>query len=374
MMKHWIIYGIGLFVGLSTQATGPKAFAKLEAGGTVYYRVRVKEVTPQAIIIFHSQGMSQVALKDLPVELQQAFGYSEQAEEKHLADSQRKHAQAMAQIAQSRQARMAASSQQGAQKGNQAAVALSRFGQPPAIQEEVDLRPEFRRLELVSKSQGRRPSCSVFAVVSALEFQNAKIAGKAEKLSEDYLIWATLKSLGLRDAAPLALDEDAKDTGFTLLEVVQALRSYGIPLQASMPNTFGKSMMKIEPPSAAVIADARARRKVYAYSVTGRDSATKIDNVMHALNEGVPVVLGVQWPVAESLASAPILSKQKPRRDYAHAITLVGYRSDDGDRNSLRFVFKNSWGNNWGINGYGWVTYEYLQAHLRSAVVLDVGV
>jgi C1A family cysteine protease len=34
-----------------------------------------------------------------------------------------------------------------------------------------------------------------------------------------------------------------------------------------------------------------------------------------------------------------------------HAVTLVGY-----DPDTEQFKFKNSWGSNWGINGYGYCT------------------
>lgn len=357
----------------SVLAAAPQSFSQLRVGDAVYQDVRVTDVTPQAVIIVHSRGMSQVQLRDLSAELQQAFGYSAAAEQEYLAATRRKHELAMAKAASARKRRAHQSNNAAAAGSSPVQSALSRFGQAPVIRNEVDLRPEFWRLELGSKNQGRRPSCSVFAVVSALEFQNAQLDGNTDKLSEEYLIWATMQSLGLRDEQALQYDEDAIDAGFGLLEVVQALRTYGIPTHDAMPNTYGKSMADIEPPSDEIIEEARRRSKVHAYLITGRDQVTKINNIVHILNEGAPVVIGVQWPVASTLYNAPVLSKQKPRDDYAHAVTLVGYRSDKGDPTSLRFVFKNSWGNKWGLNGYGWVTYAYLQQHLHAAVVLDVG-
>ena len=55
-----------------------------------------------------------------------------------------------------------------------------------------------------------------------------------------------------------------------------------------------------------------------------------------------------------------------------HAVTLVGYSSSTGRLEDTVFVFKNSWGPNWGQGGYGTVTYGYLNQHLAEAIVLEV--
>lgn len=376
-MRLWLRLGcVLLFSSMLSQLDAATTFKELEAGGKTYYRVRVKEVTPKALVILHSKGIAQVMLKDLSPQLQKQFGYEAEKVETYQRKLEEEKQQAKAQAA-AIQSRLAnaknSTTAQGQKADTQSVRALSLFGQPPKLAREIDLRTQYRELGIITKDQGRRPSCSVFAVVSALEFQNAKIEGSAEKLSEEYLIWATRQTLGIRNYQDSEFSEDEDgDAGFRLQEVVQAVRTYGIPLQTAMPNTYGKSMAKIDEPSSSVIEEARNRRKVHAYEVTGRDRKTKIDNIVHALNEGVPVVVGMQWPVSSTLENAPVLSKQKPRPDYAHAVTLVGYRSDGAKHDTLRFVFKNSWGNRWGINGYGWVTYEYLEKHLHSAVLLDV--
>ena len=369
-----ICYGLlAAFAGLTyLKATAiPRSFDQLEVAGTLYRQVRVKSVNPHSVVILHSKGLAQLPLESLSEELRQVFGYDPELEVKYLkaAAAQQTAAWESEQAAKRSGGSMGVSSKQPTSK---ASLALSRFGRVPEVRDEVDLRPQFHELDLYSKHQGLRPSCAVFAVVSALEFQNAEFFGRAEKLSEEYLIWATLESLGLGQDLSATEDEATEDTGFTLLEVVQALITYGIPLQSSMPNTFGKSMAKIETPDPSIITEARNRCQVRPITVTGRDPDTKINNMIQALNTGIPVVIGLKWPPAATLRNAPVLSAQKPREDYAHAVTVVGYRSDNRSNETLRFVFKNSWGNRWGVNGYGWVTYSYLQKHLLSAVILEV--
>jgi len=241
----------------------------------------------------------------------------------------------------------------------------------------VDLRPRFHELDLHVKRQGLRPSCSVFAVVSALEYQAASGGREATRFSEDYLIWATRKSLGLptgaaaTEAGAEAAGTARADLGFSLLEVVQALRTYGAARYEQMPNTYGTGMDAIAEPGPATIEDARENSRVAADLIPGRDRKTRVHNIIHALNARVPVVAGLAWPHYETLMSAPILHGQTPREGAGHAVTLVGYRRKEPAGETL-FIFRNSWGNQWGVGGYGYVSRAYLEEHLQSAVVLDV--
>ena len=50
-----------------------------------------------------------------------------------------------------------------------------------------------------------------------------------------------------------------------------------------------------------------------------------------------------------------------------HAMEIVGYKYEDGVR---LWKLKNSWGKNWGIDGYAWVTDEFID-QLWSVYVMD---
>lgn len=343
----------------------------LVAGGRTYRDVEVRSVGERTIVFLHDGGLASVALRELAPDLQERFGYSAEGERAAEARSRAGREAVEARLARQREART---------RRHEAALAtsfealLQRFGQPAARATEVDLRPKFFERTLGIKDQGRRPSCAVFAIVSALEFQNAALSGLSEKLSEEYLIWASRKVTrrlpGLADAAAGAEGDEA-DEGFALPEVVAALRAYGIPLQASMPNTFGSRMAAIRDPPPEVIQEARARRRVSIHVLTGRDAATQVNNIVHALNAEVPVVIGLRWPHYRTLR-AGYLSEQKPIQGYAHAVTLVGYESPGGRLEDTVFHFKNSYGVRWGQGGYGRVTYRYLQEHLLHAILLEV--
>jgi hypothetical protein len=164
--------------------------------------------------------------------------------------------------------------------------------------------------------------------------------------------------------------KDYQDEGFSLAEVVSALRAYGIPLQASMPNTFGRRIEAIENPPPAIVQEARAHQRVFAHQLPGRDRVTRLNNIVLALNNGLPVAVGIAWPATRVVNG--YLSGQKGAPDRGHAVTLVGYKSATGRIEDAYFIFKNSWGATWGQGGYGTVTYGYLNSNLFDAVLLEV--
>lgn len=253
---------------------------------------------------------------------------------------------------------------------------VARFGDPVEWRQGVDLRPRFRELDLWVKAQGRRPSCAVFAVVGALEFQAATATGEPVRLSEEYLLWATRRMLGqARQTAAGAggspVEEGDRDEGFSLLEVVQALRIWGIPSAERVPNRVVGRLSRQEEPPEEVILEARGAFQVGAFMVPGRSVDDVVANIVHLLNGGVPVVVGLRWPHERALRRGVLLRSQRPRQGYAHAVTLVGYRTS-ADSGEVEFIFRNSWGPEWGAGGYGYVALSYLGDHLLTAIFLDV--
>ncbi len=353
-----------LLLPLTLNAAVPKGthIDTLPAGKRTYTDVTVRSANAVTVVITHSGGMASVPLSDLPAEWQQRFDYDPQAAAAAIAATKSKPV---------------APAPKTAVATTQATTPLEdmllSLGHDPVLNKVVDLRGKFFNYGLYPKDQGRRPSCSVFAVVSALEFQNAVLLGQAEKFSEEYLIWATRKVLGRQPPAATTLNDENEeaDEGFSLSEVVTALRTYGVPRQVDMPNTFGSSMSDIAEPDAKLIAQARSVRQVSIHQLPGRDNAQAVTGLIHAINAGVPPVIGLKWPHERSIHNG-FLSAQQPVTGYAHAITLVGYRCETGKLEDTIFIFKNSWGPRWGQGGFGHVTYPYLLDNLQVAVVLDV--
>lgn len=353
-------------------------FEQLKVKDSIYHQVRVKEVTPEAIFIIHKNGLAKLFLADLSDDLKERYGYNPHAASIHREEQIRKAAETAAVQAKAKAERIQAAQQTlqlaRIQAGrNPMDALLARFGTTPPFHQLVDMRQRFPQLYV--RDQGRRPSCAVFAVVSALEYQNAALTGVPERLSEEYLIWATRKTLGL-NSKPSTGDgtQDSADTdaGFDLYEVVQAVRSYGIPTNERMPYTYGRNMSAIAEPAPDIINEAQTRRTVNYFNISGRSADIKIGNIVHTLNDGIPVVVGLRWPHWRTLQNTALLSNQTTRQGYAHAVTLLGYKNETQRPEDTVFIFKNSWGNKWGSGGYGFATYSYLQNNLLSAVLLEV--
>ncbi|HEX4914669.1 MAG TPA: hypothetical protein VFV51_11955, partial [Vicinamibacterales bacterium] len=321
------VCGLWLAAVLSAQ-TGPTygpgtVIESLTVGPTTYRQVKVRSVNARTLVILHAGGMASLRLRDLPPEWRERFKYDPAAE---AALEQTEAATRAAQAAAPKPKPKAAAPT--AKKRETPFEALLRsLGQPVVLKAEVDLRSSMASLNLSVKDQGRRPSCAIFSIVSALEYQNALLAGRAEKFSEEYLIWAvrrTTKRLAPPGVADTEADQ-AADEGFSLGEVVTALRAYGIPLQATMPNTFGTKIEAIEDPPEAIVEEARQNQRIGFHALPGRDNATRINNLVIALNSGVPVPVGMAWPHWRT-AKSGFLNAQKPPPNAWHAVTLVGYR------------------------------------------------
>lgn len=80
---------------------------------------------------------------------------------------------------------------------------------------------------------------------------------------------------------------------------------------------------------------------------------------------GQPVVIGMRVPLSFHRYRGGVFNDVKDTKG-GHAVTIVGY-------NDEQRVFKilNSWGRNWGENGYMRISYDALGALIHSAYVMD---
>lgn len=81
------------------------------------------------------------------------------------------------------------------------------------------------------------------------------------------------------------------------------------------------------------------------------------DIIKWLLASGAPVVIRVlDYPDLDHLNSSnPVYDTIYSTNRGGHALCLVGY---DDDKRAFKFM--NSWGTSWGINGYGWISYDLI--------------
>lgn len=368
-----------LLISSVLSAPAAEAPAKLAAGSKLeqlvigkatYTNVTIRSVNARTATITHDGGMKSLLLRDLPADLQQRFGYNPEAAQAQEAKA--KAGQAAAEEQQKQRIAAAANRNQLARTkgGGKIDQLLSSFGGPPTLETVVDFRPQMRDFGLWVKDQGFRPSCSIFAIVSALELQTSELTGKATRFSEEYLIWATSKSVGLAAVnAKYNFHDSTNDIGFTLPDVVTAVRSYGALTHERMQYRKGGP---IEQPSDELIREAQTSRRVIIHAIPSVDRVTMISNIVHALNAGYPVPIGIRWVKGRQTWRSGHLDKQTPDDGSGHAVTLVGYKCESGKIEDTVFTFKNSWGVDWGIDGYGTATYDFLSQNLHMGVILEV--
>jgi len=195
------------------------------------------------------------------------------------------------------------------------------------------------------KNQGSEGSCTAFSSAALSEFFEWKQYGQIFDLSERWVYeWA--KKL---DCFPGESYE-----GSTLRAAMKALQKYGIceeKFWKYIPNKKG------EPDPKAAEDAYKHRIKTYRSLTHPKD----IRIIKRALHEVGPIVAGVavqkSWfnpnkGIIKDLGDAEILGY--------HAILVIAY--GDG-----MIKIKNSWGENWGINGFGYLNEEYFMRMLHSA-------
>jgi hypothetical protein len=94
-----------------------------------------------------------------------------------------------------------------------------------------------------------------------------------------------------------------------------------------------------------------------------------VDEIVSKLDSGLPVLMSISVSDAFYIPgnNGVIDSAEKPDPMRRHAVVAVGH----GVRRSERVILiRNSWGPDWGIEGYAWLTESYLTPRLRRAAIL----
>jgi len=81
----------------------------------------------------------------------------------------------------------------------------------------------------------------------------------------------------------------------------------------------------------------------------------------------VPIGVGVFIEMFYAQKDGIVHDPRNPEKMYGgHAICAVGY-----DDSKQLVKFKNSWGTGWGQNGYGYLSYNYINNYMWDAWTCD---
>jgi C1A family cysteine protease len=99
------------------------------------------------------------------------------------------------------------------------------------------------------------------------------------------------------------------------------------------------------------------------YKIESYASAKSVEELKYSLVANGFVVIGID--VFDSFYTpvhGVIEYKEGETSHGLHALLLGAY-----DDNEQKFIIKNSWGTDWGLGGYSYVTYKYIEKSLNDA-------
>lgn len=212
----------------------------------------------------------------------------------------------------------------------------------------VDYSPEMSEV----KNQGQKGSCVGFAVAAMIEWQQQQEYLREQEQGNTYT--RDKKHYDLSEQwiyhKAREIDGFSNDSGGTTIRAaMKIVNKYGVPPEEGWkyddhiigrPKFWSYSTAKW------------AKSKSYYKIDTIEEMKDTLDNIGPFVT-GVMVFYEFFYPDSNGYIDYP----SNTNNYYgAHAICIVGY-----DDERQYFKFKNSWGKNWGNNGYGWLPYSYMR-------------
>lgn len=215
----------------------------------------------------------------------------------------------------------------------------------------VDLRKGCSPIE----NQQDLGSCTAHAAIGLLEYYERKAFGKHVDASRLFLYKVTRRLLGWKG-----------DTGAYLRTAMQALVLFGAPPEKYWPYTVSKFE---DEPDAFCYQFASNYQTVQYYRLDppGTPAEKLLLTIKQLLASGMPSMFG--FTVYSSLGDGPDIPfpTSKDKVDGGHAVMVVGYDDKHRIGNATgAIMIRNSWGLDWGSQGYGWLPYQYVLEGLAT--------
>jgi len=210
-------------------------------------------------------------------------------------------------------------------------------------------KPDHRPAQTAVRNQGDRHTCVGFAVSAAHEW----IAQDNLLRSPEDAIWA-----GHQEGGPSS--EEATSTRLAL----SGLKKYGHATEEAWP--YGNPAWPADRPEAATKSD-----KQRVLPVWRELHDRRLPSIESQLVGGHAVLLTLAFVLAAWHRAGGVVDAEAGRRTKGkHAVLAVGIVTGiSGTGDSV--IIKNSWGQNWGAAGYGFVSARYLAAYVVRVHVME---
>jgi len=201
---------------------------------------------------------------------------------------------------------------------------------------------DLRELCSIVENQESLGSCTANALAGNLEYLDHRIDDEYEDVSRLFIYYNERVLEGTTDY----------DSGASLRDGIKTLRKQGACWEKTWPYLIDRFTRK--PPKDCYIEAKKHRIESY-------HRINSLPEMLTSLAEGYPFVFG--FTVYESFQSQRVaktgvasMPGKKEKALGGHAVLAVGY-----NQSQKRFLIRNSWGTEWGKDGYFTMPYEYLE-------------
>ena len=229
---------------------------------------------------------------------------------------------------------------------------------PKTLPDSVDLRSYCSPI----CNQGEIGSCTANAAAGMLEYYRKRALGKESAVSRMFIYKCT------RD-----LMQAKGDSGAYIRTTMGSLALFGTPPEKYWD--YDAKVLDVAPPAFCYSyaqnyqAISYFRLDEKSVGIPIKDKSIVLNEIKETLVQGLPAMFG--FLVFDSIREANNGKIPYPERGEAqlggHAVLCVGYNdSMKIGKCTGAFLIRNSWGEEWGEKGYGYLPYDYLMAGLAQ--------
>lgn len=216
---------------------------------------------------------------------------------------------------------------------------------------DVPISMDLRKWCSPIENQENIGSCTANAGVGLMEYYQRRVFGKYLNLSRLFLYKTTRNLLGWTG-----------DTGAYLRTTMKAMVMLGVCPEKHLP--YWTSAYDNEPTAFHyALAQNFQSMKYFRLDYHGISGKLLLDQIKLMIAAGLPCMFG--FTVYDSISSDAWIPFPRDGASAVggHAIVAVGYDNEQGQG---ALLIRNSWGESWGYDGYGWLPYEYVLQGLAN--------